>query len=60
MAAPTAVESAPEPAETRGLASASSLVPSRSRGQGAEQLLGVAGDVVHHVLGVLLGQPFTW
>ena len=56
MAAPTAVESAPEPAETSGLASASSLVPSRSRGQCAEQLLGVVGDVIDHVMGVLFGQ----
>jgi hypothetical protein len=34
MAAPTAVESAPEVAETQGLASASSLVPG-ARGPGA-------------------------
>jgi len=29
-------------------------------GQGAEQLLGVAGDVVDHVVGVFLGRPLTW
>ena len=52
MMAPTAVESAPEVAETKGLARAPSDGAEALGSQSAQQLLGVAGDVVDHVEGV--------
>ena len=56
MAAPTAVESAPEPAETSGLASASSLVPSRSPASARSNCSGSLAMWFDHVMGVLFGQ----
>ena len=56
MMAPTAVESAPELAETDGVARALLRGAEALAGQRAQHLLGVAGDVVDHVVGVFFGQ----
>ena len=56
MIAPTAVESAPELAETSGLARDSFAGAEALGGQRAQQLLGVVGDVVDHVNGVFFGK----